>query len=218
MALRSLFAGCALATALLGTTSVGVAGDTHVPAGIDAAIRKAREAERDGRADIAIALYREAHEAQPFAAEPLAAWGLLANRLGEPEAALVLLNAALATAPRERETRRGLADALVNLDRGAEALAVYRRLLTEDPADAVSWNGMGAALDGLGDHQEAQAAYREGLALTPGGPRPLDTLAVSPVVSGSAGDSDRPGTRLAAVEPVAGTPLPDRQGSVVRDP
>ncbi len=218
MALRNLVASCALAAALLGATGLAAVADTPVSLGGDAAMRMAREAERDGRADIAVELYREAHESQPFAAEPLAAWGLLANRLGEPEVALDLLTAALANSPRDRETRRGLADALVTLDRGAEAIAVYRRLLAEDAADAVSWNGMGAALDGMGDHQEAQAAYRQGLALTPSGSRTPDTLAASTVVSGSAGDQGRPGTRLAAADGLVNSPPPDRQGSVVRDP
>lgn len=168
MALRELAAACLLAGTLLGIPGALTAGEPQAESqSLTTMMRLAVQAEADGHAATAAALYRQAHEAHPFAADPLAAWGLLANRLGEAETAIELFQAALAAEGGHRAARRGLGAALLSLDRGEEALTVYERLLTEDASDVDAWNGKGLALDHLGDYQAAQRAYRTGLAAAP---------------------------------------------------
>ena len=218
MAPRKVIASWALAVAMIATSAPASAADPSGPDAVAAMLRMARDAERDGHPAAAVLLYRQAHEARPFASEPLVAWGLLANRLGEPEVALSLLTAAVAMDSGDRQARRGLADALVSLDRGAEAVAVYERLLAEDAGDGDAWRGKGEALDALGERQRSEAAYRRGLSLTSDAPDPGDVLTLSLQPSAAPGAANAPGTRVAAAEPIADAPSPDRPGSAVREP
>lgn len=104
-------------------------------------VAMAEIAEARGDSQMAIALYRRAHEAFPWASAPLTGWGLLAARLGATDQAATLLTAALDVAPDDIEAASGLAEVLVDLDRPIEALALYEAVLEVDPADIAARDG-----------------------------------------------------------------------------
>lgn len=187
MLLKPLAMACVLAASIVAT---GAASAADGPRGVAGLMQLAGNAEAEGRDDRAAALYRRAHESDPSATAPLTAWGLLASRIGEPEQAVILFRAALAIEGHDRVARHGLADALVELDRGSEALSLYDALLTEDPGDGWAWNGKGTSLVLLGRADEAHVAFRTGLANAEADPDlraaledalAADTLSATPV-------------------------------------
>ena len=89
-------------------------------------------------------------------------------RLGRLDAALPLLDEALATAPDDADawTQRGIAFNV--LRRHAESLACHQRVLALAPDDAQAWLRQGQALQYAERHDEALASYERALALDPG--------------------------------------------------
>jgi tetratricopeptide (TPR) repeat protein len=111
----------------------------------------AHQAETAGRSATALALYRQAAESHPYVTAPLTAMGELANRAGAPERAVEILGDALLIDEYDVPARAALAEALVDLDRQREALALYDALLREDPANSVASAGKSAALARLAE-------------------------------------------------------------------
>lgn len=89
-------------------------------------------------------------------------------RRGRPEAALPLLDQALAVEPDDADawTQRGTA--LGALRRHAESLTCHERVLALTPDAAPAWLRHGQALQYLERHDEALASYERALALDPG--------------------------------------------------
>lgn len=170
MKLRSLVlsASAVLALSACSFNDTGLfIGDAKNPPNSGALMRMAKHAEASGRDENAAALYRQAHELHPFDSAPLTGWGFLANRVGAHDQAVDIFTKAVSVDETDTDARRGLANALVNLDRPQEALGHYEALLDRDPEDFRAWNGKGVVLDLLGEHLAAQEAYREGLAAAP---------------------------------------------------
>lgn len=174
-----LFAGF-LALALItadGVRSVASADESSVRD----LITQAREAEDRGDNRAAIAFYRQAHEASPTAGAPLIRWGLLAARLGAVDQAATLLGAALDAEPGNTAASEALADVMVELDRPAEALALYDTVLEADPSNPAAQDGRLFALALMAD--PTQAALPATVAEVH--PEParatLDALAQSPI-------------------------------------
>lgn len=115
----------------------------------------ASQAEIRGENRAAVALYRKAHEAFPTAGEPLVRWGRLAARLGAVEQAATLLRAALDAYPGNAEASSALADVMIELDRPAEALALYDAVLEADPTDRAAQDGRLLAMTLLADPTQA---------------------------------------------------------------
>lgn len=182
------FAICGFAAMVLSACSFNELGismsDPAHPPGTGALMRMAKQAESAGRDENAAALYRQAHELHPFDSAPLTAWGFLANRVGAHDQAIDIFEKALAVDGKDRDARRGLANALVNLDRPQEALAHYDALIAQDPEDHRAWNGKGVTLDLLGEHAAAQESYREGLAAAPENPSLANNLGLSLALDG----------------------------------
>ncbi|EDP63648.1 hypothetical protein BAL199_25987 [alpha proteobacterium BAL199] len=222
MALNRLMT-CLLITTVLVTGTSEVVRAADRPNTLASLLSAARSAEVEGRDDRAAALYRHAHEAFPLTIEPLIGWGQLANRIGAHDEAVVLLQSALSMRQHDRDARRHLGEALVNLDRGDEALAVYERLLVEDPTQASDWNGKGLALELIDRRQEARVAYRAGLALSPHDPQLLSNLELSLASESAPTRTDH--SNGIALASIAGNPTPAAQTlsaavprSVGRDP
>jgi len=187
MKIRTLALSCLTAMAVsacaFNETGISVQ-DSGKPPEIGALMRMAKQSEASGRDENAAALYRQAHELHPFNSEPLTAWGFLANRVGAHEQAVEIFDKSLAVDDGDRNARRGLANALVSLDRPEEALAHYDALIDSDAEDFRAWNGKGVVLDLLGEHAAAQEAYREGLAVSPENPSLANNLGLSLALDG----------------------------------
>ena len=163
----ALIAATLLLGACASNETASQVGDPGNPAELRTLLRMVHQAESAGRDVNAAALYRLAHEQHPFDSAPLTSWGFLANRIGSYEQAADIFRSALSVDADDRDARRGLANALVNLDQPDDALGLYQELLTAFPDDHRAWNGVGVALDMLGRHGDAQVAYREGLNAAP---------------------------------------------------
>jgi Flp pilus assembly protein TadD len=177
------FAALVLSACSFNELGVSLTDPSHPP-GTGALMRMAKQAESAGRDENAAALYRQAHELHPFDSAPLTAWGFLANRVGAHDQAIDIFEKALAVDGKDRDARRGLANALVNMDRPQEALTHYEGLIAQDPEDYRAWNGKGVTLDLLGEHAAAQESYREGLAAAPENPSLANNLGLSLALDG----------------------------------
>lgn len=146
------------------------------------------------RLDDAAAAYRQAIAVAPDRAVPRAALGNVLLRLGDPEAALVTLEEALAFAPDDEPTLLGRAQALVVLRRTDKAAATYDRL--------ASLRESGGRL------AEAAEASRRALAIEPTEPRRTRHAALvaalreaeGPAVASTQDVEDGAATELADVE------------------
>jgi|GEM_PF-4682597 len=130
---------------------------------VSAVLDSAIAAERSGDDRAAARLYRQAHEADPAATAPLAAWGRLAVRIGADEQAAALLSAALDTDPGNASLSAELADVLIALNRTEDALALYDAALEEDPFDAVAHSGRAHIVSRIAEERIADlGAERDG--------------------------------------------------------
>lgn len=92
---------------------------------------------------------------------------MIHGRTGQPQAALKVVERALAVCPDELELFNSRGNILRALGRHEEALDDYRRVLAVAPSHAEAAYNMGLALHELGRLQEAVDSYRQALAHTP---------------------------------------------------
>jgi protein O-GlcNAc transferase len=126
----------------------------------DQMLETATERHRAGNLAEARRLYRHVLAEMPNNAVALFRGGLLELQDGHPEAALVLIQQAVAATPDEMRYRFGLGQTLQALHRYEEAAAEYRRVLHADSRSADAHFGLGVALQSLGHYGEAVVAYQ----------------------------------------------------------
>ncbi len=120
-----------------------------------------------GRLPQAEACYRKILAVEPSNLNALHLLGVLARQAGQPRAAVDLISKAVALNDRVPELHSNLGNALMDLERTAEAEACYRQALALRPDYAAALNNLGNLLQGRGEHSQAEACYRRALALDP---------------------------------------------------
>ncbi len=102
--------------------------------------------------------------------------GILALQTGDAEGALAWIVRARAHLPNEPRYRLGEGQILAALGRVDDAAAVYRKLVSDEPAYADAWFALAALLDGRGDWPAAIDAYHSLLGLDPSNLDALNNL------------------------------------------
>jgi predicted O-linked N-acetylglucosamine transferase (SPINDLY family) len=123
------------------------------------------------------ALYREVLQQEPNNPSALHLLGLLAQEVGNLPAAAELIARATRLAPQVAEFKFHLAIVLEQLNRPADAAAVYQATLRINPNLGEAQNNLGHLLLGLGRPQEAFEACQRAVALLPNIPEPHNNLA-----------------------------------------
>ena len=121
-----------------------------------------------GRLEAAERLYEEVLEASPGHADGLHFLGLIAHQRGDHAAALVRLDAAIASRGDAAPFHNNRGSVLLALGRAAAAAASYREALVLRPDYVEALSNLGGVLVRLGRGEEAAATCRRALALDPG--------------------------------------------------
>ena len=135
---------------------------------IEAYFQRAARLQAGGQAGDAERMYREILAAVPTHADSLHMLGVLALQAGQPQAALPLIDQAIAANPRVAGYHLNRANALHRLGRGPEAVAACQEALRLDRSSAGAQQILGHVLSDLGRGEEALAAYREAARRKPG--------------------------------------------------
>ena len=122
---------------------------------------------RDGRLDEAERFYREVIQQAPAQPDALHFLGVLEGQRGRHDAALMLMERAIAINPRLTAALYNRANLLRELGRREDALAGYSAALAVKPDNAAALNNRGAVLDELGRHEDAIADFDRVLRLQP---------------------------------------------------
>jgi tetratricopeptide (TPR) repeat protein len=134
------------------------------------ALRRGHVAALRGRSDTALEAYLEAAAIAPERALPHVGIGTISLRLGRPADALVAFDAALVRAPADEAALAGRADALIVLERRAEAAATLDRLAAalapDRPAEALDSAVRALQLAESRPRRRAVGALAERLAAT----------------------------------------------------
>lgn len=122
---------------------------------------------RSGALDRAETLYRMLLQQAQDHPDLLHLLGVIGHQTGHPEAALALIDAAIARAGgvADYHNNRGLV--LLRLGRSAEAVASFDRAIAINPAFADAMSNRGNALQELGRLDESAAAYRQAISINP---------------------------------------------------
>lgn len=124
-------------------------------------------------------LYHDFLEGAPHNPVALFRSGLLELQDGHPQAALALLDLAVAGAPEEARFHFGRGQALQALYQWEEAAASYRRMLRLEPESADALFALGLCLHQSRQTGEAANAYRKALAIRPQDAAALSNLGVA---------------------------------------
>lgn len=147
----------------------------------DQLLKTATERHRAGELAEARRLYRQVLAAIPSQAVALFRSGLLELQDGHPEAALPLMELAIANAPDEARHHFGLGRTLQTLGRHPQAASAYRRALALDPNSVDAHFSLGLTLQLQGDRAllpQAEAAYREVLRIEGGNVEATSNLGI----------------------------------------
>ncbi len=128
---------------------------------------EALAAHRLGRLDAAGALYAKVLEVAPENPEALHLLGVLQHQAGNSDAAIALIDRAIAADGARAIYHANRATALQKLGRIDEAAAGYRRALDLDPINAEANANFGHLLKDLGETAEAMRRYRTALMYQP---------------------------------------------------
>jgi predicted TPR repeat methyltransferase len=143
---------------------------TTAPAGeltIDEAMAIALQAQREGDAAVARALYERVLAVVPDHVGALHLLGVLHHQTRRPREAIRLLRRAVELDPDEPRLHGDLGNVFFELDRPDLARQAYEVAILLDPEDAQARNNLGVALRALRLVDEAEAAYGEAVALAP---------------------------------------------------
>ena len=105
--------------------------------------------------------------AEPHHPDALHLGGMVAQRRGEHEEAIDLMNLSIAASPEQPAYRVNLGRLYQELERYDEAIGCYRKAQELDGENAEARNDMGIALKSLGRLEEAADCYREAIAINP---------------------------------------------------
>ena len=130
----------------------------------------------------AVAMYREAHNAEPDNVKVLEGLGRLLMRVGDNAEASRLYKRAIALSG-DATAHEGLGKALIALDQPEAAITQLKAALAMKQQPGI-YNALGVASDLTGDHAAAQAYYRTGLDADPGNLNLMNNLGLSLAVSG----------------------------------
>jgi len=132
-----------------------------------------------GRLDAAEQLCREIIASDPRHAEGLHLLGVICSDRNAADEALEWLSRATAVTPGNPRARYHLGNALMSVERFAEAEAEFRQAVALDPTLADAFNNLGSTLGSLQRDAEAVEAYRKALALRPGMRRALYNMGLA---------------------------------------
>ncbi|WP_165491116.1 tetratricopeptide repeat protein [Lichenihabitans psoromatis] len=144
-----------------------------------AMLRIADAAQKAGEVDGAVAFYRRAADLQPGSGTAQIGLARAQVDQGDVEQALATLDAAHKRMPADAHVTATLGKLLVAAHRPADALAVFRDGLQQDPHAVPLLIGQGVTLDKAGQHAEAQQSYRLALQVEPGNAAAQTDLALS---------------------------------------
>ncbi len=134
---------------------------------IEPTLNLAIQHHKAGRLADAERLYRQLLAQNPNHPEALNLLGVIAQQVGNPDAAIHLLNHAIAANPSAPDYHINLGVALYTIGRFDDAIAAYRQSLRLDPNNPVAHNNLGNALCQIGHFDEAITECREALRLNP---------------------------------------------------
>jgi tetratricopeptide (TPR) repeat protein len=120
-----------------------------------------------GRLPEAEAAYRQVLSENPKHAATLHFLGVIAYQSGKPDAAVELIERALAAKPTLFEAWNNLGAAYRQLGRTADAIASYEKAIAIKPDYAEAHFNLGNALSGTGDTDGAVAAFRRAVEIEP---------------------------------------------------
>jgi tetratricopeptide (TPR) repeat protein len=129
-------------------------------------VREAVAHHQAGRIAEASALYQRVLEKDPGNADALHLSGLIAQQLGQLDAAVELIRMAIAIKP-SAAMYYNLGLALQAAGDFAAAAEAYRKAIALNPAESRAHGNLGAVLQAQGDIHAAIACYRKALALKP---------------------------------------------------
>jgi predicted TPR repeat methyltransferase len=135
---------------------------------VAADVARATALHREGRLDEAEALYRGVLRADPAHFDALHLLGVVEGQHSRFEAALPLLERAVALRPDNAAALNNLGNTLAGLQRHAEAVAAFDRALALKAANPKALRNRGTALRRLGRRDEAMASFDQALAIDPG--------------------------------------------------
>jgi tetratricopeptide (TPR) repeat protein len=144
---------------------------------------------RQGRADEAIAQFREALRIDPEIAEIHASLGTALFQRGQREEGLVELRDAVRINPDYAVARVNVGNALLEEGLVDAAVAQYREAVRISPGYAEANNNLGLALFHLGRTGEAIAQYREAVRINPAYAEAHYNLGNALIQQGEAGDA-----------------------------
>ena len=130
-------------------------------------LRQAFSLHRQGLLNDAERLYREVLAHVPEQPDALHFLGVMEAQRGRYEAAIKLMNRAVAVSPRNTALLYNRANALRDMGKLNDALAGYDAALSVKPGNVAVLNNRGAVLQALDRHEEALASYDRALAAKP---------------------------------------------------
>nr|CAA9291163.1 FOG: TPR repeat [uncultured Armatimonadetes bacterium] len=134
----------------------------------NAAFSRAHDHHRAGRLDEAEAGYREALRSNPFHADALHLWGVVAYQRGQTAPAVERLRKAITLDASEPAFHNNLGNALRDSGDLCASVSAFERALHLNPRYAEAYNNLSLALRGLGREDAALAALRRAIDLKPG--------------------------------------------------
>jgi Flp pilus assembly protein TadD len=169
----------------------------------DSVTRLANTMRDQGNYQMAVQFYNRAIEVAPEKPEPYLELARIYQAQGMNDDAVKYYQQAFVVSSEPAKIQAAQFDCarlLIQLNRAAEAEAVYTAIVTEDGNNVKALNGLGVALDMQNKHTEAQEQYRKALREDVSNITSMNNLAHSLTLSGD------PTAAIALLEPMANGP------------